>query len=53
MISLSLYSRFADKNISREGEPHELQGAYLFLASDASTYATGANFVIDGGYSAP
>ncbi|EXL60724.1 oxidoreductase [Fusarium oxysporum f. sp. radicis-lycopersici 26381] len=37
----------------REGEPHELQGAYLYLASDASTYATGANFVIDGGYSAP
>ncbi|KAJ4125035.1 Sorbose reductase sou1 [Fusarium equiseti] len=39
--------------MGREGEPHELQGAYLFLASDASTYATGANFIIDGGYSAP
>ncbi|KAH7148929.1 hypothetical protein EDB81DRAFT_481101 [Dactylonectria macrodidyma] len=39
--------------LGREGEPHELQGIYLYLASDSSTYATGANFVVDGGYSAP
>ncbi|KAJ4267465.1 Sorbose reductase sou1 [Fusarium torreyae] len=37
----------------REGEPHELQGIYLYLASDASTYTTGANFAVDGGYTAP
>ncbi|KAI5462706.1 hypothetical protein BGZ63DRAFT_403902 [Mariannaea sp. PMI_226] len=39
--------------VGREGEPHELQGIYVYLGSDASTYATGANFVVDGGYSAP
>lgn len=40
-------------NNSREGEPHELQGAFLYLASDSSTYTTGANLLVDGGYSAP
>lgn len=39
--------------LSREGEPHELQGAYVYLGSDASTYTTGANMIVDGGYSAP
>lgn len=37
----------------REGEPHELQGAYLYLASDAATYTTGADLVVDGGYCLP
>ncbi len=37
----------------REGEPHELQGAFLYLASDSSTYTTGANLIVDGGYSLP
>lgn len=37
----------------RFGETVELQGIYLYLASDASTYATGADFVVDGGYTVP
>jgi len=35
----------------RMGSAEELCGAYLFFASDASTYATGSELIIDGGYS--
>ena len=35
----------------RLGTPMELAGAVLYLASNASTYTTGCNIVIDGGYS--
>ncbi|SCU83446.1 LAMI_0C03246g1_1 [Lachancea mirantina] len=37
--------------LGREALPKELVGAYLYLASDASTYATGTDIMIDGGYS--
>lgn len=39
--------------MGREGEAHELKGAYLYLASDAASYTTGADIIIDGGYTLP
>ncbi|EEU35948.1 L-xylulose reductase [Fusarium falciforme] len=36
--------------MGRNGDAKELKGAYVYLVSDASTYTTGADIVIDGGY---
>ncbi|HUC84663.1 MAG TPA: SDR family oxidoreductase, partial [Candidatus Acidoferrales bacterium] len=38
--------------MKRFGEPHELIGATLLLASDAGSFITGAEIVVDGGFAA-
>ena len=39
-----------DLPIRRPGDPDEISGMALYLASDASSYTTGETFNIDGGY---
>jgi NAD(P)-dependent dehydrogenase (short-subunit alcohol dehydrogenase family) len=47
------YDAYAQKSIfGRWAKPHEIVGMIVYLASDASSYVTGAFMLVDGGWTA-
>jgi NAD(P)-dependent dehydrogenase (short-subunit alcohol dehydrogenase family) len=53
MENPEVYRTFIAKiPLGRWGELEEIQGLALFLASDASSFVTGAGIAIDGGWTA-
>ncbi|KIL86373.1 hypothetical protein FAVG1_10202 [Fusarium avenaceum] len=50
---LALNEAYRMSVLGRQGHVKEIKGLYLYLASDASTYTTGSDILIDGGYVLP
>lgn len=47
----TLFNEWRDRTpLGRLGDPDELTGACIYLASEASAFCTGSDIIIDGGY---
>ncbi|KAJ5997831.1 hypothetical protein N7499_005775 [Penicillium canescens] len=49
----TVHEAYRMSSLGRQGHVKEIKGLYLYLASDASTYMTGSDVIIDGGYVLP
>ena len=53
MITLRVLKKYSQKTpLNRMANPREMNGILAYLMSDSSSYATGQNFIIDGGFTA-
>lgn len=49
----SLYQQWVSRTpLKKLGRPSDIPGAVVYLLSEASNFMTGAEMVIDGGYTA-